>query len=139
MATLAFTSPGPAEAPECWVDVYNDYLVEDLPAASPAVRDALPETADEAVERGRRDIEADDVESRRRGDSESVSADPEVFAARQTLYAGARPGTSEPSGSSEWVWAEEGLTKGAIVMEQVQGGWRIIEEHFLVRNGRCGA
>ncbi len=82
--------------------------------------------------------------SRRRGGRDGISDDPKVFAARRALYANARqadpaPGTNDSLGSSEWQWAEGGRTKGVIVMEQVPGGWRIVEEHFLVGEGSCGA
>lgn len=136
--TLVLTGPGSAEAPECWVDVIND--LEPAGAGVTAVADREPPaTADEAVERGLRDVEADGAESRRRGDRESVSADPQVFAARRALYAGARPGTDQASGTSEWVWHDEGRARGVLVMVQAQGGWRVVEEHFLVSEGPCGA
>lgn len=146
VTAVVFTRAGSAGTPECWVDVFNDFVAGD---DTGPVAGAFPATADQAVEQGLADIEADAAVSRRRGGRDGISDDPKVFVARRALYANARqadpqqanaaPGTKGSLGLSEWQWAEDGRTKGVIVMEQVPGGWRILEEHFLVGDGPCGA
>lgn len=121
-----------ASAPQCWVDVYNDYAIGGPDRASAA-------TESDAIGKGREAMNQDSSRSSAENDSESIAADPNVAAARRALYDNARrQGTGQAPGTSDWVYTDDtGAVRGLLVLEEVRGAWHVLEEHVLVNDGRC--